>query len=362
MNNEKKIIEKTNRYSLVFHIICWMMVFVPQMLVVPRSQQGNYQFMLMRGVLPLSMCITFYINYLLLVPKGIFKKKYFTFGVFNLLIIVIFSVCNRLTWLSMMQMDNTISTIDITQQSVANQIAIFLVRVIFPLITVILLALLLRLSLRWMEAERDKRNAELQRKDAELKSLRMQISPHFLLNTLNNIYALIEFDQHKAQKAVESLSQMLRHMLYGNKEERINLKEEINLLDNYIDVMRLRFKDNVMIEVNKDIPEPCNVYIAPLLCISMIENAFKHGVSTTEPSFIKVNIHATDDCIEYEIVNSNFPKTSKDKSGHGIGLNQLQSRLDILYPQKYHWEKGVDVKKNIYHSKLTIYDTELRNN
>ena len=115
MNNEKKIIEKTNRYSLVFHIICWMMVFVPQMLVVPRSQQGNYQFMLMRGVLPLSMCITFYINYLLLVPKGIFKKKYFTFGVFNLLIIVIFSVCNRLTWLSMMQMDNTISTIDITQ-------------------------------------------------------------------------------------------------------------------------------------------------------------------------------------------------------------------------------------------------------
>lgn len=221
---------------------------------------------------------------------------------------------------------------------------------------------LLCLAMKWQKAEAARREMEIQKTEAELKNLRNQINPHFLLNTLNNIYALISFDQSKAQKAVLSLSALLRQMLYGTQKNSITLKEEADFITHYVDLMRIRTGENVNIKLNISIPPSNDIFIAPVILISLVENAFKHGISPTMTSFISINLFSDGEKIEFEIKNSNFPKNNSDKSGHGIGLKQVAKRLDLAYKDKYEWIKGVDDLNKIYYSKIIIYDIKLCDN
>jgi putative ABC transport system permease protein len=210
-------------------------------------------------------------------------------------------------------------------------------------------------------SENARKEAEAARMDAELSNLRYQINPHFLLNTLNNIYALISFNTNKAQTSILELSKMMRYMLYDNQQKLTNLKNETNFIHNYINLMKIRLTPNIKVEEHINIPEPCTIQIAPLIFISLIENAFKHGISPTEPSFINVRIDANNERIICDIKNSNFPKNEQDRSGHGIGLEQVQKRLNLSYPGKYEWKNNIDKQENIYQSTIIIYDTKLCN-
>ncbi len=136
-----------------------------------------------------------------------------------------------------------------------------------------------------MEAAR--KEAERNRTEAELKNLRNQLNPHFLLNTLNNIYALIAFDTDKAQQAVQELSKLLRYVLYDNQQTYVPLGKETDFIRNYIELMRIRLSSNVQMTTQIDILPDSQTLIAPLIFISLIENAFKHGISPTERSFIQ---------------------------------------------------------------------------
>ena len=236
------------------------------------------------------------------------------------------------------------------------------VRNVFPCLLSVTLATSVRLALRWQTAESERKEMEIQKTEAELSNLRNQINPHFLLNTLNNIYALISFDKDKAQKAVLSLSSLLRQMLYGARNNSVSLKEETEFIGNYVELMKIRLNKNVKIDFNVSIKTDKELRIAPLIIISLVENAFKHGVGTTRPSFISINIIADENKIECEIRNSNFPKNDSDKSGHGIGLEQVAKRLDMAYAGKYVWERGTDDKNEVYYSKIVLYDTQMCDN
>lgn len=334
-----------------------MLVIIPHIILMPESSQWNLQYMFLWAVLPINMCIMFYANYVLLVPKFLLQKKYFLFVVINVPLLILLTYGTHLSYISFHSQPATVCHLASSGRRVASILALN----VSPLLMTIFIATLLQMSIRWWNAEKARDLAELQKKDAELKNLRLQVSPHFLLNTLNSIYALTMFDQQRAQSAITSLSSLLRHMLYDNKKEKLNMQEEATLLRHYVDLMRIRLNENVKIGLNTDIPEPCHLYVAPLVIISLVENAFKHGVSSTMPSFISIVIRANEESIYCEVSNSNFPKTDHDHSGHGIGLTQLKERLDILYPGKYHWEHYVINDKNIYTSKLTIYDTQLCN-
>ena len=196
---------------------------------------------------------------------------------------------------------------------------------------------------------------------AELINLRQQVNPHFLLNTLNNIYALTAFDTEKAQKAIIDLSKMLRHILYDYQQPYVSLKEEVEFLNNYIELMMIRLPDNVDIKRECNLPEPCNIQVAPMIFISLLENAFKHGISPSHKNFIHILLDANDERIVFAIENSHHPKTKEERSGHGIGLKQVERRLELAYPGKYQWKKKYDSKMNIYSSKIIIYDTKLYN-
>jgi two-component system sensor histidine kinase AlgZ len=155
--------------------------------------------------------------------------------------------------------------------------------------------------------------------EAELKNLKNQINPHFLLNTLNNIYALSQFDPPKSSSAILELSELLRYVLYDNDKTYVPLREEVDFIRNYIELMQLRLTDNVKVYTTFDISEKSNTMVAPLIYISLIENAFKHGVSNDEPSIIEFNLSEKENGEIYFLCrNTCFPKTNSDKSGSGI--------------------------------------------
>ena len=199
-----------------------------------------------------------------------------------------------------------------------------------------------------------RKEAERNRSEAELKNLRNQLNPHFLLNTLNNIYALIAFDTDKAQQAVQELSKLLRYVLYDNQQTYVPLGKETAFIRNYIELMRIRLSSNVQMTTQIDILPDSRTLIAPLIFISLIENAFKHGISPTERSFIHIHLAENETEVICEISNSNHPKNIMDKSGSGIGLEQVNRRLEILYPGQYTWQKGISEDGKEYRSRLSI--------
>ena len=211
----------------------------------------------------------------------------------------------------------------------------------------------LALARRYVTADQKLKESEAARAKSELVNLRSQINPHFLLNTLNNIYALTAIDQERAQDAIQQLSKLLRHMLYDNQESEVLLCDEVQFIENYINLMKIRLSQNVDVTFVPQIGQP-DAKIAPLIFISLVENAFKHGISPTEKSFVHVNIIAICNEITFSIENSNHPKTNQDRSGHGIGLSQVQRRLDLAYPNRYTWDKGVSADGKVYTSTIRI--------
>ena len=166
---------------------------------------------------------------------------------------------------------------------------------------------------------------------AEMDYLKYQINPHFFMNTLNNIHALIDVDTEKAKESVIELSKIMRYILYDSSQPIISLQKEITLLNNYIALMRIRYTDSIDISVNiaDNLPD---VQIPPLLFISFIENAFKHGISYQHPSFVHIMLETREKELSFYIVNSNFSDTHNPS---GIGLENVTKRLQLLYGDKY---------------------------
>ena len=167
----------------------------------------------------------------------------------------------------------------------------------------------------------------------ELNLLKYQLNPHFLMNTLNNIHSLIEDDKEAAQDAIRLLSKLMRYMYYDNSHERVSLAKDIDALHSYFDLMRLRFIDTVDIQFNvpRELP---NVQVAPNLFVNLAENAMKHGISTTLPSYVHFSLGVDEKYVCCQIRNSNFPHSQVGNST-GFGLENLRKRLDLLYPKQY---------------------------
>ena len=167
--------------------------------------------------------------------------------------------------------------------------------------------------------------------ETELAYLKHQINPHFFMNTLNNIHALIDIDTEKAKDTVIELSKMMRYVLYDSSQETISLEKEILFIKNYIELMKLRYTNKVNIKLF--LPEVIpSVKIPPLLFISFLENAFKHGISYQKDSYINFSLQIDEREIECLVTNSNFEKESGQQ---GIGLENVRKRLNLLYKENY---------------------------
>jgi hypothetical protein len=179
-----------------------------------------------------------------------------------------------------------------------------------------------------------------QKAEAELHWLKNQLHPHFLFNTLNNISSLILIDGFTAVEKIAQLSDLLRYALYETKEEYVPLGNEVEFMGNYISLMRLRCDEHVDVKVDFEV-EDHTYRLAPLLFLSPIENAFRHGMSIDQPSFIHIRLTERDNRVIFECRNSNYPKTDR-RSGSGIGKENMTRRLELLYPDCHTLQQGLD--------------------
>ena len=147
-------------------------------------------------------------------------------------------------------------------------------------------------------------------------------------------------------------------MLYENQMSQVSLRQEADFLRSYVELMRLRVGKDVDIRVDINLSPDDRTCVAPLIFISLVENAFKHGISPTEPSFVHISLNVTDGDIRFTTTNSNYPKSQADKAGSGIGLKQVESRLRLAYPERHTWHHGVTDDGKVYLSSILIYSSK----
>lgn len=216
----------------------------------------------------------------------------------------------------------------------------FLMHRMGPMIPIVLVTILMiianiaiKLFFRNIEDKARLKELEYQSIHSELQYLKYQINPHFFMNTLNNIHALVDIDSEKAKDTIVELSKLMRYVLYETERRFISLAKEIAFLNHYIELMHIRYPEEYL-EIKVDMVEDTrNIMIPPLLFISFVENAFKHGVSYRHRSSIEISIHTDETNMTFRCSNS--INTQMSDQYHGIGLTNIQKRLHLLYNDRY---------------------------
>ena len=277
--------------------------------------------------------IVYLINFYLCVPFLWFRHRFWLFGLVNAMLIM---ACN-----SHIIYNNINSLPDVYRAGYSSLLIISLL--------VNLMAIGIALSIRYVMRQSEKKQKKV---ESELAWLKNQINPHFLFNTLNNISSLAQIDGDETQEAIMQLSDLLRYAMYETNKPKVPLEGEVEFMCNYTELMKLRC--NEMTEIRSEfIVHNSKIEIAPLLFISLIENAFKHGMNSNAPATIDISMVQTDSTLVFTCDNTNNPKPSKDRSGSGIGLENTRRRLNLIYPNHYQWEQTI-TPENIYHIKITL--------
>ncbi len=210
-----------------------------------------------------------------------------------------------------------------------------------------------KIFVRWNEEQKQRIEKEKQHLTTELAYLKHQISPHFFMNTLNNIHALVDIDTERAKEAVIKLSRLMRYMLYEPESEKTSLKKEIEFLESYIELMSLRY-DRKTLKVKLKYPEKTERIMVPsFLFISLIENAFKYGIHLKKQSLIEILFGIDDNVLTLTVRNSKFSnqKTGLDENS-GIGLENVKKRLQLIY--KEHYTFSISDKEDCFEVTLSI--------
>jgi len=205
-------------------------------------------------------------------------------------------------------------------------------------------------SKKWHENEEKKHILEKKNAEMQLDILRNQISPHFFMNTLNNIYALIDCDTPKAKQAVMKLSKLMRYMLYDNENGKVKLSKEFEFIKSYIDLMKLRFADEMTVYLL--IPDNYkDVEIPPMLFISYIENAFKYGASYQIESFINIVFEISDKKLLFTCSNTKHIDRNRISDG-GLGMRNSENRLKLLFGNNYNLD--INSTEKVFNVSLEI--------
>lgn len=192
----------------------------------------------------------------------------------------------------------------------------------------------------------DQRNLEQQ-----MEYLKYQVNPHFFMNTLNNIHALVDIDPERAKTTIVELSKMMRHILYEGSKKLIPLTREVEFLNLYVQLMRLRYtrKVHINVDVPPQLPE---LKLPPLMLIIFVENAFKHGISYREESFIDIKVRVEDKRLLFSCCNSKPTQVQRTNEKGGMGLQNVRQRLELLYDDDYTLD--INDSEKTYEVKLDI--------
>lgn len=348
-----QILQKSKVSRIAYHSVFWVIVAVFYFFLFNwNSEFREASIIFSAGLLPVAIAVTYFFNYKL-VPQFLWKKKYgkfFLFSFYTLLVGVWISFL--IVFYTLIYILNNKSAIDPSVLHPELQV-MTLNFIIFFAIAVKQIKRAFFMQQEKNDLEKLKLNTELKLKEAELKLLKAQIHPHFLFNTLNNLYGLTLEKSDEAPDLVLRLSDILDYILYRCNESSVLLSDEIENLKNYIEIERIRYSDKLKMSV--DFPlNTNNLKIAPLIILPFIENAFKHGVSNYPGvAFVNAKINLLENTLVFKIENSKNP-ARKIENGYskGIGLQNARKRLELLYPDKYILK--IDEKDKTYSVNLTL--------
>lgn len=326
------IIFTKSRFRIIWHVLFWLLVLIFYTFYFGH-QKGYYwlTFQFVIFLLPVAIATAYLFNYYL-IPNFLFQKKIKTF-----ILLSIYAVIGSFYMISLIIFPFFIISKSDVNFAVLDKSFLDIYFLLVGLYMAILFAILIKL----LKSSYEKQNLHLQllkeKTEAELEMLRSQINPHFLFNTLNNIYTLSMKKSELTPEVVLKLSEMLDYLLYECNATKVKLKSEIKLIENYLYLQQIRFGDRLKIHFKKDNLSR-DQQIAPMLLLPFIENSFKHGVGKHRlDAWIEIELSSRSNNIIFKVKNSQSKSdtSTKASTSGGIGLSNVKKRLRLIYPQKH---------------------------
>lgn len=339
-----KSFDRKKANQIAVHILVWAFLFAAPILFSMRDPMEKVSVHFLAWI-PMSFSVMlFYLNYFVLVERYLFRRRLLLYFGINMVAIALVGLIAELVIHNVMP--------PIFENAMGRPTKVMLIgRLISSMAFTISISVAIRVTGRWYKLETERKNLENLNLQTELNNLKMQLNPHFFFNTLNNIYSLISLSPEKAQEAVHKLAKLMRYHLYETETSEVPLEGEVEFMKSYISLMQLRTTDKVKVDSSFTL-ENASARIAPLMFISLVENAFKHGVSPVGESEIRFELVEKDRIVSFDSWNSNFPGHEIGAKANGIGLENLQKRLSLIYPGRYSFHK--ELEADVFHVKVVI--------
>jgi len=336
-------IKNTNSNKILFHSIIWTFFILTSLIQFyesPFNLNNDFYVQWITGI------VLFYLNYFYLVPVLLLEKKYWLYFSFVFALILLFMII-RINYffpdfkqarphhmmrppedLKLMFKGRRVHAIMATREPIFFKIGPSLFYIL-----IITISAIIRTLSEFYNNQQNKLIAETHRTNTELIYLRKQTNPHFLFNSLNSIYSLAHKKSDLVPDAIVTLSELMRYMLYETDNKTVALEKEVNYIQNYIELQKLRLNniEDIFVNVHGDTR---NKFIEPLLLISFVENAFKYGTDYKGAAHVKIKIFISENNLDFWIENT-IESYVKDPENSGIGLANIQNRLDLLYPDAH---------------------------
>lgn len=360
-------IKNTSSNKILFHCIIWIFFILTSLIQFYESPfriNNDFYVQWTTGI------ILFYLNYFYLVPALLLEKKYWLYFAFVFALITLFMVI-RLNYFipefrhlrpenirpaQMIHGDPKFFPKGPFIRKEIRQPLFFKIGPSFFYILIITISAIIRTLTEFYNNQQNKLIAETHRTNTELIYLRKQTNPHFLFNSLNSIYSLAHKKSDLVPDAIVTLSELMRYMLYETDNKTVALEKEINYIQNYIELQKLRLNniEDIVINVHGDTR---NKFIEPLLLISFVENAFKYGTDYKGAAHVKIKILIHENSLDFWIENT-IENYVKDPENSGIGLVNIQNRLDLLYPNAH--QLTITQDNEYYHVHLNLNLDEIQ--
>lgn len=320
---------KVKPFIIAIHALVWLLLLVIPYVTTDQvfnslAPESEAKYLLLCLALSTILITIFYFNYFFLIPKFLLAKKYWLYFLFLLLAIAtVLLLSGAIFFFS----DFNPEKLAATNPAIEKIIPVIIVNAI------LLWLLSIVSSILWAAYNRLKQT-EKEKLSAQLASLKSQINPHFLFNTLNNIYATAIDTSPKAADMVDKLSEMMRYTMKDTQQDSVPLEDEINYIDNFIELQKLRLDRSVKLEYSslENIPA---LQIAPMLLIPFVENAFKHGVNSEQKSHIKIAMTMNKTEFQLIVVNNKVSVQQDISERSGLGIENAKHRLSLIYPSKH---------------------------
>jgi hypothetical protein len=362
---EKSVSVHNKWISITLHAIGWAIIILIPLYLNSAFGGGNLRRLYEFYLHAFSYAVIFYVGYLWLVPRFFVQRKFLIYvGILLGLIIATHFISNFIESAYLYdpvdgeKFREAMKMLTGKDTPPRGPNAFGFISHFFSSVLLSGFAVGLGLMDKLKQNEKKQKELEKEKLNSELAFLKNQVSPHFFFNTLNNIYSLIGIDGPTAQESVLKLSKLMRYLLYESEHGETRMSHEIEFMNNYIDLMKLRLNSKVKLQI--DFPQDFTDFpIAPLLFVPFIENAFKHGVSYREHSFIHIRMKINQDQIVFISENSKGKGTQTEDIQHsGIGLENVRKRLALLFQGQH--ELKIENTDIVFRVELTIQKTPIK--